>query len=205
MSALIQYNLLSLRSLMIFLIFLLQHYNDVIMTNMASKTPASRFFTQSFIQTQIKENIKAPRHWPLCGKSPGPVNSPVNSPHKGPVTRKMFSFHDVIMNNAGNSQMDLIMLRKHCIRAGLYNHYHDMNVVTTTTVTVMSLLEAPYLTEAPLNGSTNCHKIVAPPQNRSSRRFQWELRIHTHSSITTYVALDHSGNHDNLFFCCGPA
>ena len=33
----------------------------------------------------------------LCvGNSPGPVNSP----HKGPVTRKMFSFDDVIMKNA---------------------------------------------------------------------------------------------------------
>ena len=32
----------------------------------------------------------------LCaGNSPGPVNSP----HKGPVTRKMFPFDDVIMNN----------------------------------------------------------------------------------------------------------
>ena len=31
------------------------------------KSPASRLFTQSFIQAQIKENIKAPRHWPLCG------------------------------------------------------------------------------------------------------------------------------------------
>ena len=28
-------------------------------------------FTQSFIQTQIKENIKAPRHWPLCGEFTG--------------------------------------------------------------------------------------------------------------------------------------
>ena len=37
--------------------------------------------------------------------------------------------------------------------------------------TVMSLLEAPYLIEAPPNGSTICHKIVAPPQNRSARRF----------------------------------
>ena len=27
--------------------------------------------TQSFIQAQIKESIKAPRHWPLCaGTSP---------------------------------------------------------------------------------------------------------------------------------------
>ena len=27
------------------------------------KSPASRLFTQPFIETQIKENIKAPRHW----------------------------------------------------------------------------------------------------------------------------------------------
>ena len=32
------------------------------------KSPASRLFTQSFIQTQIKENIKAPRHRHLCGE-----------------------------------------------------------------------------------------------------------------------------------------
>ena len=29
------------------------------------KSPASRLFTQPFIQVQIKEHIKAPRHWPL--------------------------------------------------------------------------------------------------------------------------------------------
>ena len=34
------------------------------------KWPASLVFTQSFVQTQIKENIKAPRHWPLCGEFP---------------------------------------------------------------------------------------------------------------------------------------
>ena len=35
------------------------------------KATASRLFTQPFIQTQIKENIKAPRHWPLCGEFTG--------------------------------------------------------------------------------------------------------------------------------------
>ena len=35
------------------------------------KSPASRLFTQPFIQTQIKENLKAPRHWPLCGEFTG--------------------------------------------------------------------------------------------------------------------------------------
>ena len=49
------------------------------------KSPASLLFIQPFIQAQIKENIRAPRHWP------------VNSPHKGPVTQKMLPFHDVIM------------------------------------------------------------------------------------------------------------
>ena len=35
------------------------------------KSSASRLFTQPFIQVQIKENIKAPRRWPLCGKLTG--------------------------------------------------------------------------------------------------------------------------------------
>ena len=32
------------------------------------KSPASQLFAQTFIQAQIKESIKAPRHWPLCGE-----------------------------------------------------------------------------------------------------------------------------------------
>ena len=36
------------------------------------KSPAAAWlFTQSFIQAQIKENIKALRHWPLCGEFTG--------------------------------------------------------------------------------------------------------------------------------------
>ena len=34
------------------------------------KTMVSRLFTQPFAQAQIKENTKAPRHWPLSGNSP---------------------------------------------------------------------------------------------------------------------------------------
>ena len=42
------------------------HYSDVIVGAMTSQITASRLFTQPFIQAQIKENIKAPRRWPLC-------------------------------------------------------------------------------------------------------------------------------------------
>ena len=34
-------------------------------------SPDSRLFTQAFILAQIKENIKAPRHWPLWGEFTG--------------------------------------------------------------------------------------------------------------------------------------
>ena len=34
------------------------------------KSPASRLFAHPLIQTQIEENIKAPRRWPLSGNSP---------------------------------------------------------------------------------------------------------------------------------------
>ena len=59
------------------------------------KSPTSWLFTQPSIQAEITENIKAPRHRPLCGNHWWPVNSP----HKSPVTRKWFPFDDVIMMN----------------------------------------------------------------------------------------------------------
>ena len=41
------------------------HYNDVIISAMASHIRLSRLFDQPFVQAQIKENA-TPRHWPLC-------------------------------------------------------------------------------------------------------------------------------------------
>ena len=48
------------------------HYNYVLQwARWRLKSPASWLFTQPFIQVQIKENIKALRHWPLCGEFTG--------------------------------------------------------------------------------------------------------------------------------------
>ena len=47
------------------------HYNDIIMGAIASQITSLAIVFSSFIQTQIKENIKAPRHWPLCGEFTG--------------------------------------------------------------------------------------------------------------------------------------
>ena len=46
-------------------------HNDTLQWRHKGRDSVSRLFTQSFIQTQIKENIKAPSHWPLCGEFTG--------------------------------------------------------------------------------------------------------------------------------------
>ena len=40
------------------------------MDTMASEITSLAIIYSVFIQAQIKENIKAPRHWPLLGNSP---------------------------------------------------------------------------------------------------------------------------------------
>ena len=55
---------------------------------MASQITSLTIITQPCIQVQIKENIKAPRHWPLCGEFPAQRAS----------NAEMFPFGDVIMN-----------------------------------------------------------------------------------------------------------
>ena len=50
--------------------------NDMLLITVTSqwarwriKSPAPRLFTQPFVQAKINENIEAPRHWPMWGKS----------------------------------------------------------------------------------------------------------------------------------------
>ena len=50
---------------------MLVHYNDVIMGAIASQITSLTIVYSIFYETQIKENIKAPRHWPLCGEFTG--------------------------------------------------------------------------------------------------------------------------------------
>ena len=57
------------------------------------KSPASSLFTQPFIQAQTKENIKAPRHWPLCGEFTGDRRIPAQMASNA----KIIPFDDVIM------------------------------------------------------------------------------------------------------------
>ena len=63
----------------------MKYYSDVIKGAMVSQITN---LTIVYIQGKIKENIKAPRHWPLCGEFPAQMAS----------NEKMFPFEDVTIN-----------------------------------------------------------------------------------------------------------
>ena len=67
------------------------YYSDVIM---GLKSPASGLFAQSFVSDAVQR--KHQRSSSLACVS-GIPRWPVDSPHKGPVSRKMFPFDNVIM------------------------------------------------------------------------------------------------------------
>ena len=79
-------------------------YSDVIMRAMVSKSQASRLFAQPF-RRRSKKTSKL-RVTGLCEGNPFVTGG---SPHKGPVTRQIFPFDDVIMckgrpiNNGNNT------------------------------------------------------------------------------------------------------
>ena len=61
-------------------------------------SPASPLFAQPFVQAKIRRKHKAPRRWPLWGDSTGDLWIPLmDSSYRGPVTRKMFPFDDIIL------------------------------------------------------------------------------------------------------------
>ena len=70
------------------------HYGDVIMTTIASQITSLTIVYPTFYscadQSKHQSSASLAFVW-------GIHRGPVNSPHKGPVTRKMFPFDDVIM------------------------------------------------------------------------------------------------------------
>ena len=70
------------------------HYNDVIMSVMASQIPSL-----TIVYSAVYSGVDQRKHQRSASLAfvRGIHRSPVNSPHKGPVTRKMFPFDDVII------------------------------------------------------------------------------------------------------------
>ena len=75
-------------------VLMITHYNDVIMGEMASQITGLTIVYSTVYSDQRKHHQSSASLAFVWGIH----RWPVNSPHKGPVTRKMFPFDDVIMN-----------------------------------------------------------------------------------------------------------
>ena len=69
-----------------------KYYNDVIMGAMASQITSLAIVYWTVYSGADKKNIKAPRHWPLCGEFTGDRWIPVQM-----ASNADFPFDDVIM------------------------------------------------------------------------------------------------------------
>ena len=70
------------------------HYNDVIMNAVASQITSLAIVYSTVFSCAYKKKNKNSAPLAFVG---GIHRWPVNSPHKGPVTRKMFPFDDVVV------------------------------------------------------------------------------------------------------------
>ena len=57
------------------------NYGDVIMDTMASQVTNLNIVYSTVYRVKIKEDIKAPRHWPLCGEFTGDRLIPRTNSH----------------------------------------------------------------------------------------------------------------------------
>ena len=85
------------------------HYTDVIMCALRLRSPASRLFTQPFIQGADQRKRQSPASLAFVR---GIHRGPMNSPHKWPITRKIFPFDDVIMRFSKYGDSHFIKIRR---------------------------------------------------------------------------------------------
>ena len=93
------------------------HYNDVIMGAIASQITS---LTIVFSTVYSDADQRKYQSSASLAFERGIHRGPVNSPHKGPVTRKMFPFDDVIMGNkqsgywCNNERGNSLFIYVHC-------------------------------------------------------------------------------------------
>ena len=114
------------------------------------KSLASGLFAQKFVQEQMKEYIKAPRHWFYVG---GIHCWSVDSPHKGSETRKMFPFDDVFMK--------IYSMKRH-VSCGIWSMWH----YTNSRVTMVDMCSQRVMSRQKFISVYNFSVLT-------SRRFVW--------------------------------
>ena len=102
----------------------LSNYNDVIMSTVASQITSGSIVGSGVDQRKHRSSAS-------LAFVRGIHRGPVNSPHKGPVTRKMFLFDDVIMRFLFSPQHTRVWVRRmsnHISHRVSFDRYLQINV-----------------------------------------------------------------------------
>ena len=86
------------------------HYNDVIMGTVASQITSLTIVYSTVIQTEIKENIKAPCHWSLCGEFTGICEFPAQWASNAENVSIWWRHHDRIKQHSEQINLKIITL-----------------------------------------------------------------------------------------------
>ena len=119
------------------------HYNDVIMSAMASQiTSLTIVYSTVYSRRRSKKHQRSASLAFVGGIHRGPVNSP----NKGPVTRKMFPFDDIIMvwpklNRIVNTAID----NSYCFHSNQCRNWILLAVVSPGDNTLISPARFTYL------------------------------------------------------------
>ena len=155
--------------------FLCPHYTDVIMGVIASQIT-----DVSIVYSTVWSSVYKKKHQSSASLAflRGIPRWPVNSPHKGPVTRKMFPFDDVIMYNTW-------MVEAH---GGLYRGQvvHQQRFLFFQPGSSKHLPLTSYLTTGSSEGCTGLPELRAPFWNipceetlliKESHYGKWERHV----------------------------
>ena len=145
-----------------------------------------------------KKTSKLPVTGLCAGNSPGPVNSP----HKGPVTRKMFPFDDVIMNEARKDECNNVTGRIHGLT--FYDDILEIHLLWHTLYTssfshysdVMMSATESQLTGVSIVYSTVC-SVAVQRKHQGSAPLVFERGFHRWPVVSTHkglVGLPNTGN-----------
>ena len=91
------------------------HYNGVIMSTTASQIISLTIVYSTFVQAQIKEDIKAPRHWPLCGVSPVTGEFPAQKASNAENVSIWWRHHEIPIVGHGLQRLPYVADMQVCI------------------------------------------------------------------------------------------
>ena len=118
------------------------HYSDVIMSAIASQITSLTLVCSTNIQIQIKENIKAPRHWPLCGEFTGEFPAQMSSNAENVWLRHHVNLQRtwMIIVTMGNRKCERYWLHCHNIRFSTVRYSAVGYIINTVSNDITSIL-----------------------------------------------------------------